>query len=96
MFYKIKQRRKYSPLTTFAQDVEAGLTSDTFNTRQNVLVGDKRPGLESDDVVAIMAEYKCTFDQARLIRTQRKMRENGIDPLTGLPLDPKAVVFSSS
>ncbi|KIM32789.1 hypothetical protein M408DRAFT_186551 [Serendipita vermifera MAFF 305830] len=33
----------------------------------------------------------CSFDQARLIRHKREMARNGIDPLTGLPTDPRAV-----
>ncbi|KAL7009714.1 hypothetical protein EMMF5_000622 [Cystobasidiomycetes sp. EMM_F5] len=35
--------------------------------------------------------HRVGFDEARLIRQQRIMRQNGIDPATGLPLDKKAI-----
>ena len=38
-----------------------------------------------------MEREGCDFDAARLIYNQEKMREAGIDPETGLSLDPKAV-----
>ena len=41
-----------------------------------------------------MKTEHVTFDQARLIRQQRKFKTNNIDPQTGLPRDPKLVTFS--
>ena len=41
-----------------------------------------------------MRTENVTFDQARLIRQQRKFKTNNIDPQTGLPKDPKLVTFS--
>jgi hypothetical protein len=56
---------------------------------------DERHGLENtDEIRKIMKKYKCNFDQARLIQQQNKMKANGIDPRTGVPIDPKAVYFS--
>ncbi|KAJ9078873.1 hypothetical protein DSO57_1002110 [Entomophthora muscae] len=78
---------------SFSRDIEAGLTSSSFNTTQNLLDGDSRPGLDADDVKLIMEQERCSFDQARLIRQKRLMQKNNIDPDTGMPLDPKAPVF---
>jgi hypothetical protein len=38
-----------------------------------------------------MKAHFLSFDDARLYLVKQKMKENGIDPDTGLPLDPKAV-----
>lgn len=55
---------------------------------------DDRQGLENaNEIRAIMKKYRCNFDQARLIQQQNKMKANGIDPRTGVPIDPKAVYF---
>lgn len=37
--------------------------------------------------------YNLSFDEARLRRQQDYLRKNGIDPLTGMPLDKKAVHY---
>ena len=89
--------RNRDTATTFADDVERGLTSDTFDlTLHNLAQDDTRPGLsEGDQILEIMREMGCTFDQARLIRQQRMFRAHGIDPQTGLPLDPKAIYFKT-
>lgn len=59
------------------------------------VVIDERHGLENtDEIRKLMKKYKCNFDQARLIQQQNKMKANGIDPRTGVPIDPKAVYFS--
>lgn len=56
---------------------------------------DERHGLENaEEIRKIMKKYRCNFDQARLIQQQNKMKANGIDPRTGVPIDPKAVYFS--
>jgi hypothetical protein len=41
-----------------------------------------------------MAVKKVGFDEARRILAQARMEKNGIDPKTGRPLDPRAVMFS--
>ncbi|KAJ1644181.1 hypothetical protein J3B02_005318 [Coemansia erecta] len=77
----------------FAQDYRAGLSSRTFDIAINIEGGDSRPGLDSEEVRRIMETRGVSFDKARLIRQQQLMQRNGIDPSTGMPLDPKAVTF---
>jgi hypothetical protein len=36
-----------------------------------------------------------TFDQARLHIHEQRLRDNGIDPRTGLSLDAKSVTFAN-
>ncbi|KAG0278748.1 hypothetical protein BGZ95_003243 [Linnemannia exigua] len=99
----LRERLRYTRLPffraeedgSFEQNIEEGLTSSTFDLHQNLLGGDERAGLENtDEIRKIMKKYKCNFDQARLIQQQNKMKANGIDPRTGVPIDPKAVYFS--
>lgn len=76
--------------------MESGFTSSDFDVSQNVMDGDTR-GLDPvtrREVMKIMRVKRCTFDQARLINLQQKMKDAGIDPLTGLPRDSKFVSFS--
>ncbi|KAG0001780.1 hypothetical protein BGZ80_008529 [Entomortierella chlamydospora] len=100
---ELRDRLRYSRLPffrseedgSFEQNIEEGLTSSTFDLHQNLLDGDERHGVENaDELRKIMKKYRCNFDQARLIHQQNKMKENGIDPRTGVPIDPKAVYFS--
>ncbi|ORX91518.1 hypothetical protein K493DRAFT_286679 [Basidiobolus meristosporus CBS 931.73] len=79
---------------TFLEDLENGLSSETFDILPNIEGGDSRPGLDSEEIHRIMKKHGCTFDEARVIRQQLKFKNNNIDPATGMPLDPKAVVFS--
>ena len=84
------------PQHSFTDDIEAGFTSSEFDLSQNVNDSDDRHGLDSaarKEVKRIMKSKKCTFDQARLIFLQDKMRRAGIDPMTGLPVDRKFVSF---
>ncbi|KAJ1945251.1 hypothetical protein EC988_005801 [Linderina pennispora] len=81
-------------ISGFEQDYADGLSSHNFDISVNIDDGDERPGLDSDEVRHIMETRGVSFDKARLIRQQIVMRSNGIDPATGLPLDPKAVTFS--
>ncbi|KAJ2082510.1 hypothetical protein H4R24_001536 [Coemansia sp. RSA 988] len=83
-------------LGTFLNDYRAGLSSRNFDISGNIEGGDNRPGLDSDEVRRIMETQGVSFDKARLIRQQRLMKNNDIDPSTGLPLDPKAVTFAGS
>ncbi|EJD47896.1 hypothetical protein AURDEDRAFT_183662 [Auricularia subglabra TFB-10046 SS5] len=85
----------YSPLPgqSFSDQAAAGLTSSTFDLEQNMFGGDSRMGLDEHgaaEVNEIMRRDHLSFDQARLIRQQRYLARNGIDP-TGMPLDSKAV-----
>ncbi|KAF9581504.1 hypothetical protein BGW38_001449 [Lunasporangiospora selenospora] len=99
----LRDRLRYSRLpffrseddSTFEQNIEEGLSSSTFDLHQNLLDGDDRQGLENtEELRKIMKKYRCNFDQARLIYQQNQMKANGIDPRTGVPIDPKAVYFS--
>ncbi|KAG7093541.1 hypothetical protein E1B28_007212 [Marasmius oreades] len=84
----------YTPLNTFADQAAAGLSSSNFDIESaNILGGDSRVGLDEQDVrevEGIMKETRVGFDQARLIRHNRILAANGIDP-SGMPLDSKAV-----
>ncbi|KAJ2512232.1 hypothetical protein GGI11_004808 [Coemansia sp. RSA 2049] len=79
---------------SFLDDYRAGLSSQNFDVRINIDGEDARPGLDSEEVRRIMDEHGVTFDKARLMRQQRLMGHNNIDPETGMPMDPKAVTFS--
>jgi len=83
--------------TSFADDIEAGFSSSNFDLEENILNGDERAGLDDTDKAAIsriMARKKVGFDEARRILAAVRMEKNGIDPRTGRPLDPRAVMFS--
>ncbi|OCH96315.1 hypothetical protein OBBRIDRAFT_718806 [Obba rivulosa] len=83
----------YAPLTTFAAQADAGLTSGQFDIEANMRDGDSRAGLDergTQEVLEIMRRERVNFDQARLIRQNRIFAENGIDP-SGMPLDAKSV-----
>ncbi|KAM3580975.1 hypothetical protein VKS41_006424 [Umbelopsis sp. WA50703] len=81
---------------SFEEDIEDGLTSSNFDIEANNLEeGDSRAGLKNkEEILKIMKRQGCSFDEARLIRQQRLLKKNNIDPLTGLPKDPKFVSFS--
>ncbi|KAI0917855.1 hypothetical protein AcW1_006876 [Taiwanofungus camphoratus] len=83
----------YTPLSTFAEQANAGLNSTTFDIEANIRDGDSRAGLDergTQEVLEIMRRERVNFDQARLIRQNRILAANGIDP-SGMPLDAKAV-----
>ncbi|KAH6916302.1 hypothetical protein BKA70DRAFT_1255288 [Coprinopsis sp. MPI-PUGE-AT-0042] len=84
----------YTPLSTFSDQVNAGMTSDSFDIEaNNISAGDGRMGLDeqgSREVRDIMKRERVNFDQARLIRQNRILAANGIDP-SGMPLDSKAI-----
>ncbi|CAJ0880257.1 10168_t:CDS:2 [Entrophospora sp. SA101] len=81
---------------SFRQDIEHGLSSETFDLHQNVVDGDDRSGLDdASEIRRIMKREGLNFDQARLYRQQMKFKSNNIDPQTGLPKDPKLVTFQS-
>ncbi|KAJ3534766.1 hypothetical protein NMY22_g6781 [Coprinellus aureogranulatus] len=73
----------YTRLSTFADQVNAGLTSESFDIEANISDGDSRAGLDEQgtrEVVDIMKRERVNFDQARLIRQNRILAANGIDP----------------
>jgi len=84
----------YAPLATFADQASAGITSSNFDIEaNNIRDGDSRMGLDETgtrEVMEIMRRESVNFDQARLIRQNRYLAANGIDP-SGLPLDAKAI-----
>ncbi|KAJ7483203.1 hypothetical protein FB451DRAFT_1233696 [Mycena latifolia] len=85
--------RGYQPLATFSSQISAGLSSADFDLEANVREGDSRTGLDESgtrEVMEIMQRERVGFDQARLIRQNRILAQNGIDP-SGMPLDSKAV-----
>ncbi|KAI9059938.1 hypothetical protein FKP32DRAFT_1579068 [Trametes sanguinea] len=83
----------YQPVSTFAEQADAGLSSSTFDIEANIREGDSRIGLDergTQEVLDIMRRERVNFDQARLIRQNRILAAHGIDP-SGMPLDAKAV-----
>ncbi|KAK0238544.1 hypothetical protein EDD85DRAFT_905005 [Armillaria nabsnona] len=85
--------RHYTPLSTFAEQASAGLSSSSFDIEANLRNGDSRAGLDeqgTQEVMEIMRRERVNFDQARLIRHNRILAQNGIDA-SGMPLDSKAV-----
>ncbi|PAV19581.1 hypothetical protein PNOK_0451500 [Pyrrhoderma noxium] len=83
----------YAPLNSFADQAAHGMNSASFDIEANIRDGDERTGLDergAREVLEIMKRERVTFDQARLIRQNRILAENGIDP-SGMPLDSKAV-----
>ncbi|KIY67797.1 hypothetical protein CYLTODRAFT_375466 [Cylindrobasidium torrendii FP15055 ss-10] len=85
--------RNYTPLSTFADQIGAGMSSSAFDIEANIRDGDSRAGLDergTQEVKDIMRRERVNFDQARLIRHNRILAQNGIDP-SGMPLDSKAV-----
>ncbi|KAF8625041.1 hypothetical protein AX17_006955 [Amanita inopinata Kibby_2008] len=83
----------YTPLSTFSEQANAGMSSNAFDIEANIRDGDSRAGLDEQgvqEVMDIMRSERVKFDQARLIRHNRILARNGIDP-SGIPLDAKAV-----
>ncbi|KAK5997418.1 hypothetical protein PT974_02774 [Cladobotryum mycophilum] len=87
----------YSRLpSTFAGDIEAGLSSGTFDLSGNVESGDRRAGLDDaskTEILRIMKKKRMNFDQARKVYMENRFKANGIGA-DGLPRDPKFVSFS--
>lgn len=87
----------YSRLpNSFASDIEAGLSSSTFDLTGNLESGDSRAGLDDAskaEVLRIMKKRRMNFDQARKVYMENRFQANGIGP-DGRPRDPKFVSFS--
>jgi hypothetical protein len=87
----------YSRLpSSFAADIESGLSSSAFDLSGNVSAGDSRAGLDNAskrEIQKIMKTRRVNFDEARRIYTEGRFAKNNIGP-DGLPRDPKFVSFS--
>lgn len=87
----------YSRLpSSFTGDIDAGLSSSTFDLSTNIEAGDSRAGLDDaskTEILKIMKKRRLKFDDARKMYMQNRFKANGIGP-DGRPLDPKAVTFS--
>ncbi|KAI1807927.1 hypothetical protein F4811DRAFT_375658 [Daldinia bambusicola] len=90
-------RLLYSRLPgSFAGDIEAGLSSSTFDLAGNVEGGDARAGLDDEakaQILAIMKKRRMRFDDARKVYMEQRFSANGI-AADGRPKDPKFVSFS--
>ncbi|KAJ7249555.1 hypothetical protein B0H12DRAFT_1019602 [Mycena haematopus] len=83
----------YQPLATFSEQIGAGMSSADFDLEANVRDEDSRTGLDEQgtrEIMEIMRRERVNFDQARLIRHNRILAQNGIDP-SGMPMDSKAI-----
>ncbi|KAG9252764.1 protein precursor [Emericellopsis atlantica] len=81
---------------SFAGDIDAGLSSSTFDLSGNVEAGDSRRGLDDTakaEVLKIMKKRRMNFDQARKVYMENRFQANGIGA-DGRPRDPKFVSFS--
>ncbi|KAI5457886.1 hypothetical protein BGZ63DRAFT_364540 [Mariannaea sp. PMI_226] len=81
---------------SFAGDIEAGLSSNTFDLAGNVEDGDSRAGLDDAakaEILKIMKKRRLPFDKARKAYMEQRFNDNGISA-DGLPRDPKFVSFS--
>ncbi|KAI1816763.1 hypothetical protein GGS20DRAFT_159161 [Poronia punctata] len=87
----------YSRLpSSFAGDMEAGLSSSTFDLGTNLDSGDSRAGLDDaakKEILKIMKTRRLRFDEARRYYMEQRFSANGIGP-DGRPRDPKFVSFS--
>ncbi|KAK3356983.1 hypothetical protein B0T25DRAFT_537972 [Lasiosphaeria hispida] len=88
----------YSALpSSFQGDMEAGLSSSTFDLSGNVADGsDTRAGLDDTakrEILRIMQRRRLKFDEARRVYMEERFAANGIGA-DGRPRDPKFVSFS--
>jgi len=82
--------------STFAADIESGLSSTDFDLSGNVAAGDSRAGLDDAskrEIQKIMRSRRVDFDEARRLYTEGRFAKNNIGP-DGRPRDPKFVSFS--
>lgn len=81
---------------SFADDMEAGLSSSNFDLAANLADGDSRAGLDDaakKEILKIMKRRRLRFDEARRVYMEQRFDANGIGA-DGLPRDPKFVSFS--
>jgi len=82
--------------SSFSDDMEAGLSSSTFDLGTNIEGGDSRAGLDDTakrEILRIMKKRRLNFDQARRVYLEQRFADNGIGA-DGRPRDPKFVSFS--
>lgn len=82
--------------SSFTGDIEAGLSSNTFDLSGNVEGGDSRAGLDDTakvEILKIMKKRRMKFDEARRVYMEQRFSANGI-AADGRPKDPKFVSFS--
>ncbi|KAJ3131119.1 hypothetical protein HK100_006778 [Physocladia obscura] len=90
VFRFFRWRRHIPEYVSWDEARQRGFDSSTFAINED----DPRRGFARDaaeEVQRLMDSHGVDFDQARVLLVQRQMRDNGIDPETGLPLDPRAV-----
>lgn len=99
--FRTRLRLRYSRFEEeangFEDDLENGLSSNTFDIESNISSGDQREGLlqnAKDEIKRIMEERGITFDEARYQYTQYQLGRNNIGK-DGTPLDPKTVTFGN-
>ncbi|KAK3313562.1 hypothetical protein B0H66DRAFT_522685 [Apodospora peruviana] len=81
---------------SFSGDMEAGLSSSTFDLSQNVEGSDSRAGLDDAakrEILKLMQRRRLKFDEARRVYMEQRFQANGIGA-DGRPRDPKFVSFS--
>ncbi|TIB69247.1 hypothetical protein E3Q22_02057 [Wallemia mellicola] len=87
-------KHEYIPLD-FNSQLEAGISSNTFNLDENITEDEARQGLDArgvEEIDRMMRREGLTFDQARLKRHNKILADNGISS-DGKPKDPKFVSF---
>ncbi|KAI0180434.1 hypothetical protein GGR52DRAFT_243388 [Hypoxylon sp. FL1284] len=95
VYSRIPGARRFAS-SSFEDDMEAGLSSGTFDLGANVEGGDGRAGLDDEAkrrILAIMKKRRLPFDDARRVYMQQRFSANGI-AADGRPKDPKFVSFS--
>jgi hypothetical protein len=69
--------RHYTPLSTFPQQINAGLTSSAFDIEANVRDGDSRAGLDeqaTEEILEIMRRDRVKYGVSIMCRTTLLMR----------------------
>ena len=95
----LREGRYFMTMTipsSFSGDVEAGLSSATFDLGGNVSGGDARAGLDDaakTEILRIMKKRRLRFDEARRVYMEQRFSANGIGA-DGRPRDPKFVSLS--
>lgn len=99
--YRTRRRMRFSGLdsdgTGFEDDLESGLSSNTFDIGENIANQDQRHGLlqnSKEEIKRLMILKNISFDEARYEYTQQQLSDNGIG-IDGTPLDPKTVTFNT-
>lgn len=95
--FRTRRRMRYASVSSsFADDLEDGLSSANFDIEANIASGDLRLGLleaATAEIKRSMASKGLLFDEARLQYLQGQLGLNNIGA-DGVPLDPRTVTFS--